>query len=315
MTLGMQAGKNGERPLATPAGDRWDNGARQAKGFMGNQTITYVVAAGVSDVRRDPDPASELVTQALMNTPAVLGESAGEWTHVTLMDYEGWMLTDGLEEPIVKGFCKIGACCGTPLHLVAVVNATRTPLYIQAEGDDMPGHVYLSTVLPLLDITQADRVQVALPGERTAWLSRAAVNLRLQEESYPRASIRTITNYAHALLGVPYLWGGTSCEGIDCSGFMQLCYRMGGYIIPRDAGQQDAFLAHSVERNQVQEGDLIFFGRQKITHVAMALNDHEYIHSEGQLYNRVTINSFDPADNHYDKRLDEMFWGVKRVAV
>jgi len=65
----------------------------------------------------------------------------------------------------------------------------------------------------------------------------------------------------------------------------------------------------------VQEGDLIFFGRQKITHVAMALNNHEYIHSEGQLYNRVTINSFDPADSHYDKRLDEMFWGVKRVAV
>jgi hypothetical protein len=58
---------------------------------------------------------------------------------------------------------------------------------------------------------------------------------------------------------------------------------------------------------------LVFFGRQQITHVAMALNDHEYIHSEGQRYNRVAINSFDPADAHYDKRLDEIFWDAKRL--
>jgi len=294
---------------------RWNKNARQAEVFMENRTITYVVAVGVANVRCAPDPASELVTQALMNAPAALGNTVREWTCVTLKDYEGWMLTDELEEPIVKGFCKIGECCGTALHLVAVINAVRTPLYSQVKGDDTAGHVYLSTVLPLLEITQATRVQVVLPGERTAWLSRTAINIRLQEESYPRTSVRAVTSYARAFLGVPYLWGGTSCEGIDCSGLVQLCYRMGGYIIPRDAHEQDAFLAHSVERNQLQEGDLIFFGRQEITHVAMALNNHEYIHSEGQLYNRVAINSFDPTDSHYDKRLDEMFWGVKRVAV
>lgn len=275
----------------------------------------YVVAVGVADVRRDPDPASELVTQALMNAPAVAGETAGEWIHVTLTDYEGWVRTDELEEPAVKGYCKIGECCGTPLHLVAVITANRAPLYSRAQGDDIIGNVYLSTVLPLLDITQAGRKQVALPGERTAWLSRASIEISQQESAYARTSIREITNYARAFLGVPYLWGGTSCEGIDCSGFVQLCYRMGGYSIPRDAHQQHAFLEQSVERKQVQEGDLIFFGRREITHVAMALNDHEYIHSEGQLYNRVTINSFDPVDAHYDKRLEEIFWGVKRVVV
>src|SRR5438132_3388868 len=138
-----------------------DNHASQAEGFMENRTITYVVAVGVADVRRAPDLASELVTQALMNAPATLGDTVGEWTYVTLTDYEGWMLTDELEEPVVKGFCKIGACCGTPLHLVAVINALRTPLYSQVKGDDTAGHVYLSTALPLLDITQATRVQIA----------------------------------------------------------------------------------------------------------------------------------------------------------
>jgi gamma-D-glutamyl-L-lysine dipeptidyl-peptidase len=276
---------------------------------------TYVISVGVADAHHDPDPTSELVTQALMNAPAELRENVGEWTFVTLTDYEGWVRTDELEEPIVKGYCKVGTSCGTPLHLVAVINTTCTPLYIHPESDNMLGYVYLSTMLPLLDITQSSRVQVAMPGERTAWLSRSAINISLHESAYSRTSIQTIIGHARALLGVPYLWGGTSCEGIDCSGFVQLCYRMGGYIIPRDSSQQHAFLEQHIERSHLQTGDLIFFGRQKITHVAMALNDHEYIHSEGQLYNRVTINSFDPVDRHYHKRLDQIYWDAKRVII
>jgi gamma-D-glutamyl-L-lysine dipeptidyl-peptidase len=276
---------------------------------------SYVISVSVADVRSDHDPNSELVTQALMNAPAKLSENVDEWTFVTLADYEGWVRSDELEEPVIKGFCKVGLCCGTPLHLVAVIKTTCTSLYMHAEGDDTLGYVYLSTVLPLLDTTQASRVQIALPGERTAWLSRSAINVSLQETIYARTSIQTIIGHACALLGVPYLWGGTSCKGIDCSGFVQLCYRMGGYIIPRDSSQQHAFLEHQIERSDLQTGDLIFFGRQKITHVALALNEHEYIHSEGQLYNRVTINSFDPVDTHYHKRLDEIFWDAKRVII
>ncbi len=273
----------------------------------------FVISAAIADVRADPDPTSELVTQALMNTPAEPGENRGDWTFVTLSDYEGWVRNDELEEPIVKGFCKVGECCGTPLHFVAVISTTRTPLYYDTKSDQIFGYTYLSTMLPLLDITEANRVQVALPGERTAWLSRAAVEICRQEAALPRSCIAAITNHAYSFLGVPYLWGGTSYEGIDCSGFVQLCYRMGGYVIPRDADQQHAFLQQKIYRNHLQEGDLIFFGRQEITHVAIALNNHEYIHSEGQLYNCVTINSFDPADEHYYQRLDEIFWGAKRV--
>ena len=90
---------------------------------------TYVISTAIADVRALPDPTSELVTQALMNTSAKLGENSGEWTFITLSDYEGWVRNDELEEPIVKGFCKVGDCCGTPLHFVAVISITRTPLY------------------------------------------------------------------------------------------------------------------------------------------------------------------------------------------
>ena len=98
-------------------------------------------------------------------------------------------------------------------------------------------------------------------------------------------------DYARAFLDVPYLWGGTSWRGIDCSGLVQLCYRMGGYILPRDADQQWAALSHDVERSELQPGDLLFFGREQITHVAIALNAHSYLHAEGQRYNRVLVSS------------------------
>ena len=276
-------------------------------------TVTFVVSVGVADVRREPDSTSELVTQALMNVPAVTSEFSGEWTHITLVDFKGWIRTNELEDPIAKSYCQLEEHCCTPIQLAAVVTATHTPLYLSAQGNDMQGKVYLSTVLPLLDISQKERVKVAVPGGSEVWIDRNAINVRQPGEIYPRTSTVVITGYARAFLGVPYLWGGTSWEGLDCSGFVQLCYRMGGYILPRDADQQHDFLAHDVAREAMREGDLIFFGRKNITHVGMALNNSEFIHSEGQDYNCVTINSFNRADEHYSPKLAEIVWGLKRV--
>jgi gamma-D-glutamyl-L-lysine dipeptidyl-peptidase len=274
---------------------------------------TYVVAVGAADVRRDPDSTSELVTQALMNTPVITGATTDEWIHVRLPDYQGWMRSDELGEPVVKGFCRISKRCTTALDLVAVVTATHAPLYLDVEGTETLSIVYLSTALPLLDMAHPQRVQVGLPGGRNAWLSRPDVALRQRTATYPPTPISVITAYARAFLGVPYLWGGTSWQGIDCSGLVQLCYRMGGYMLPRDAAQQHDILLQSVTLEELQEGDLIFFGRQQITHVAMALNSKEYIHAEGRNYNCVTINSFDPADADYDQRLCEIVWDTRRV--
>jgi cell wall-associated NlpC family hydrolase len=273
----------------------------------------FVVATGVADVRRDPADSSEQVTQALMNMPVYAGEAQDEWVPAKLVDYMGWMRLSDLATPVAKGFCKVGENCATPLPMVAVITATHTPLYESAAGEQSAGEAYLSTYLPLLDTTHPTRVQVAVPGERTAWLERSALEVRQQKEPYARQSVEAITTHARQFLGVPYLWGGTSWQGIDCSGFVQLCYRMGGYFIPRDADQQDGFLYHAIQRPQMRAGDLIFFGSKEITHVGMALNDHEYIHAEGQQYNRVTINSFRAADEHYYPRLDEIVWSIKRV--
>ncbi len=282
------------------------------------QHTHFAIAAGVADIRRDPDAHSELVTQALLNMPAHVLDTYDEWTRIALVDYEGWIRSNELDELPVRGFCKVGEQCATPLALSAVILQPSTPLYQDAEGtavveDNKLARAYLSSTLPLVDTTQARRVQVALPGERTAWLERSAIAIRQGDAPYPQEVVTHATQVARLLLDVPYLWGGTSVEGIDCSGLVQLSYRMCGYMLPRDANQQDDALAQAVTIEEMQEGDLIFFGSASITHVALAVSNHEYIHAEGNRYQRVLINSFDPNATNYDQRLRELVWGLKRV--
>lgn len=87
---------------------------------------------------------------------------------------------------------------------------------------------------------------------------------------------RELVATARAFLGTPYLWGGTSGDGIDCSGFVQQVYRLNGVGLDRDADQQ-ALEGRSVDGPIA--GDLLFFGSPAVTHVAMSLGGDDFIHA------------------------------------
>lgn len=96
---------------------------------------------------------------------------------------------------------------------------------------------------------------------------------------------KQIRQMAFQFLNTPYLWGGRSIFGVDCSGFTQSVYRLLGKVLPRDAYMQ-ARCGEELKSDQKPHcGDLAFFktGEGKITHVGLMLNDFEIIHAAGKV--------------------------------
>ena len=110
------------------------------------------------------------------------------------------------------------------------------------------------------------------------------VRLNASEENLVKTSKR--------LMGVPYLWGGTSFKGIDCSGFTKTVYFLNGIVLPRDASQQVSVgetIDKSSNWSELKAGDLLFFGEkredgsERVVHVAMWLGNGEYIHASDKV--------------------------------
>jgi cell wall-associated NlpC family hydrolase len=129
----------------------------------------------------------------------------------------------------------------------------------------------------------------------------------------------TILKTAYRFMGIPYLWGGTSTKGMDCSGFTKTVYFLNGIVLQRDASQQVNTGELVDVKNgweNLQAGDLLFFGRkaegdkkERITHVAIYIGDGDFIHAAG----RVRINSLNPTKTYYSKYRDNSFIRAKRI--
>lgn len=93
------------------------------------------------------------------------------------------------------------------------------------------------------------------------------------------------------MMNVPYRWGGKTAMGIDCSAFVQLCAKIAGYKLPRDASQQVDFGEAVDNFNDAKSGDIAFFENEnhKIIHVGILLSDNKIIHASG----KVRIDSID----------------------
>ncbi len=91
-------------------------------------------------------------------------------------------------------------------------------------------------------------------------------------------SSSAIVNKAYQYLGVPYVWGGTSPSGFDCSGFIQYVYRSQGISLPRTSGSQ-ASSGSYVSIANAKPGDILYFGQSSVTHVGIYIGDGRMIHA------------------------------------
>jgi len=126
-----------------------------------------------------------------------------------------------------------------------------------------------------------------------------------------------IIGTAEKMAGIPYLWGGRSDLGIDCSGLVQLLFSLFGFAMPRDSGQQFAlakpFITDLKDIGQAERGDLVFFANneRRIVHVGLYVTDGCIIHAGPN----VRINCFAPAWADkvmfpFDENLAKKFHGV-----
>jgi hypothetical protein len=127
--------------------------------------------------------------------------------------------------------------------------------------------------------------------------------------------IPEIINFTKQAMNTPnyYLWGGTIAPNYDCSGLIQDSFATFGIWLPRDSYQQEEFTT-KIKQEELQQGDLIFFGEKKVTHVALYLGEGYYIHSSGKEIgnNGIKINHLSTQDpvsaNYY-----QILWSFGRV--
>ncbi len=263
---------------------------------------TYgIVNVSVSNLRVDPDFSSEMMTQGLMGMPVRVLQRDGWYRIQTPDNYIAWVHRVGIH-PVTKEEL-------TAWNHAEKVVVTSHYGFVYSQPNE--------TSQTVSDVAAGNRLKwegtkgsfykVTYPDGRQGYISKS---ISMPEKKW-RAALKQdaagIIRTAHTMMGIPYLWAGTSSKGVDCSGFMRTILFMHDIIIPRDASQQ-AYVGEHIDIapdfSNLQPGDLIFFGRkatperkERVVHVGMYIGNKRFIHSQGDVH----VSSFDPADELFDE--------------
>ena len=260
----------------------------------------YVVVVPVANMYSGASDKTDVVSQAIYGSNVNLLVARGEWSRIQTSDhYKGWvpsrhiriLLTgsgyakSGPTVQVESLFANIYAEPDVTKHKPVVTIPFESRLEV-ATADYLKAHK-----TPKQQENTEGWLQVRLPTLRTAWVQESDVVSNPKTLSIPES-----IELAKRFLGIPYLWGGRSSFGFDCSGFTQMLVRARGVNMPRDADQQAAWSGVTpIERKDLQAGDLLFFGSspKQITHTGMYIGDGQFIHDTTNGHPVVQISRLD----------------------
>ena len=283
------------------------------------EKIYGIANLSVINTRYGPDHAAEMATQAGLGTPLkVLKKERGHYFVRTPDNYLSWTESAG----------------------VTLLTKTEFENWQTAEKliyTDLYGQAYSEaseTSLPISDLVAGNIMQlisesngfykISFPDKRMAYISVKKARLFDQWKDLPDPGAEEILRTARNFLGIPYLWGGTSVKGMDCSGFTKTSYFLNGIVLPRDASQQalvgeklDIHAGDTVDiaksLKTLKAGDLLFFAANKqtrrVTHTAIYIGNGEFIQAAGL----VRINSMIKGAKNYDDFQSRTMVGARRM--
>ena len=309
-----------------------------------------VVELSTIYMRLQPDYESAVETQELMGTIVEIVDQKSYWREiVSPQPYQAWATEKGLIEMSAK---EMEAYKAAPK---VMFNDLYGHVYTQPSADsqticDLVGGDILRIVNRKTDskTLKGKWTQVMLPSGKTGYIPTKQLTPHTgfmsiakgegNSESISEQQTEAIIAQAQKLLGVPYLWGGMSSKGVDCSGLVRISHIMNGILLPRNASQQihcgdrvpmklnksfwedrddaEAFKAEMISRiAELKRGDLVFFGtpaiqegqRDRVTHVGIYLGDGKIIHSS----HLVRINSLIPGEADYYENAHRLLGAIR----
>ncbi len=269
-----------------------------------DEAMHALVTAAVAPMLAGPRIAQTQVSQAVLGSRLLVLRRAGRWLQCRATDgYIGWVHAGylGLVDEAGARAWEIG-------------NGGETCISLGAELLDEAGETMVR--LPWgARIVRESGTEARLPDGRRGRPVGELLPAALRSHAFP-ADGAAVCETAARWLGVPYLWGGVSTGGVDCSGYMQAVFRMHGISLPRDADlQSQAGVAVDAgdDLEKLLPGDLLFFAEEagRCTHVTLSTGGSQIIHSS--LGNGGVARNDLVGRRNYEKELRRLFLFARRV--
>jgi gamma-D-glutamyl-L-lysine dipeptidyl-peptidase len=273
-----------------------------------------VIVSAVENMYSAPDATKDVVSQALLGQVVGIVEEKDGFARIETPDrYRGWVPAAALfayPDPGAPRYARRGPVADVT---ALMANLYREPSATSARPKAQAPlgtrlEVNAAAVLP--SGTEANRwIAVRLPDGEGAFVQRGDVRLGDAAEARAPGTGAEVVATARRFLGAPYLWGGMSYHGVDCSGLVSRVFAANGIDLLRDAGIQfDDPRGLAVERGALQPGDLLFFGAKKVTHVGIYSGEGRFI--SATTYQTPVVRE-DSLDDPYWAAL---FRGARRMA-